>query len=78
MAWWDVPDNPARTAPPDDKRSEIICDKCGEDIWGNYYCFDDFTYCPSCVEEMTKDSKHAPEFMKMIMLDALDEYRVIV
>lgn len=79
MAWFDVPDDPARTAPPNDPPAEITCDKCGADIWGNYYKFEDFIYCPDCVAAMTRDSKrNAPEFMKMLMLDALDEWRVIV
>lgn len=78
MAWWDVPDDPAKTAPPDEPKSEIVCDKCGADIWGNYYQIEDFVYCLECVEDFTKDSKHAPDFMKAVMLDALDEYKVIV
>lgn len=78
MAWWDVPDDPAKTAPPTDPPAETICDKCGGDIWGNYYKFEDFIYCPDCVADMVNDSKHAPDFMRYILLDSLDDYRVIV
>lgn len=75
---WDVPDNPARVAPPDEPKAERHCDKCGDPIFGNYFDFEGDIFCPECVEKLVRNTKIAPEWFRLVLIDLLDEYNVIV
>lgn len=76
--WWFTPDDPAKVDPPEEPKAERHCDKCGDAIWGNYFDFEGDIYCPECVKDLVLDTKKAPEWFRLVLMDVLDEYKVIV
>lgn len=73
----DYRDNPERTGTPGAACFSHYCDKCGLGIVGNYYDIDGLIYCEDCMDAFVKDTKKAPEFLPYLLIDMMDEYRVI-
>ncbi|MBP5474906.1 MAG: hypothetical protein J6X83_01410 [Methanomicrobium sp.] len=70
-------DNPARTGTPEAQGFSHYCENCGLGIVGNYYNIDGLIFCEDCMDAFVKDTKDAPDFLPYLLMDMMDEYRVI-